>query len=675
MARVKPWSPDEARQQLKKRLSASKQYRQLIEQQWEANEIAVFNTGGPNSYPGVRFSFDSKAEFGMEGPDGSASDIGVNMAFKHWRFICAQMSANPPSVVARPTSSDYTDRRKADAADRLVRHAIRDKKLQELVDLASSKCILYGTSYLKTIWDPDSGDIVDIIDEDNGEFEMEGEIRVTTPSTRDIWLDPDAYIWDDVRFVFEALHMSLEEALFRFPDKEEELRQAMKKRANSIDSAYGSSARTQYDSQLENVEIYEYYEKGMGVNGMAGRHCYLLEDGTLLTPVEKNPFSFSVPHDRLRTESELGPEDLPKEGPPTAQLPYHILTDIDVPDQVYGKSFVEYEALIQDTVNRLDSAQLDNIQAHGTTRLVLPEGTEIAEGSITNSPWDIVKMTGSQPPHFMEVPTTMPDVTQFRDRLIAGGAEVAGVNEAMSGNTSRETSGFSMQYAVNQGNMIRRRLFNKYVLFVESVFKGYLNLVRKYWDEPRIIKVLGKEKAFEAVEIKGADISGGFDIVVEYGASLSLDPESRRNEIKNLYPLFKEAGVLPMKILQMLKLGELEGIHDRLEMAGERQYEIFQEMIATEVYIAPHEMEEHTGYLQMAYDFLVTTEFKYLEETPKELVRKHIKEREQMAAAQAAPAAGGPMVNPEGGPRAPAPDVPTPEAGPMAPMAAGGGAI
>ena len=43
------------------------------------------------------------------------------------------------------------------------------------------------------------------------------------------------------------------------------------------------------------------------------------------------------------------------------------------------------------------------------------------------------------------------------------------VNESMFGQSSRETAGFTMQYATNQGNVIRRRLFNKYVLLTEAV--------------------------------------------------------------------------------------------------------------------------------------------------------------------------------------------------------------
>jgi len=43
------------------------------------------------------------------------------------------------------------------------------------------------------------------------------------------------------------------------------------------------------------------------------------------------------------------------------------------------------------------------------------------------------------------------------------------------------------------------------VLFVESIYKSVLRII-KLNGIPRTIHVLGKEKAFEAMDIKGADI-------------------------------------------------------------------------------------------------------------------------------------------------------------------------
>jgi hypothetical protein len=311
-------------------------------------------------------------------------------------------------------------------------------------------------------------------------------------------------------------------------------------------------------------------------------------------------------------------------------------------------------------LNKIDTVTLENMQAHGVARIILPEGSEIADDSITNSPWDIIKITGSQPPHFM-APMPMPQIIpDLMGRYKGGIDDTSGINESMLGQQSRETSGFSMQYATNQGNMIRRRLFNKYVLFVEEIYKSFLRVVQKHWEIPRVISVLGKEKAFESTEIKGADIDSGFDLVVEYGASLSLDPTSRREEILTLMPLFEKAGVESRQILNMLKLNELSGLYDTLELASDRQREIFEEMIATGLYIAPEELQDHKNMLSFAYHYLMTTEFKYLQDDEKVLIRRHVREREQLAAAGVGAAALG------GAAPGPAPQGPTGEAPPLA---------
>lgn len=660
MARIVAWTPEQAKKELARRLHYCKDARKNHEYQWEECERATFNTRAKGFSPNLSVSFQSEVELGITDVDSSNNDIGINYTFKNLRFIHSQLSANPPSVVVRPTSNDPSDRRKADAADRLIRFALRQYKMQELFDQTSLKTLVLGTGFIKTIWDAEKGDIIDM-DESTGELTMDGDISVTTPSTWDIYMDPDATTWDEVKFMFERMYMPYDEAMFKFPGMEETLEKVrIKEEAQRHE--YGSHTALT-EKKYDVVEIYQYWEKGLPYNGMIGRFCYITRDGDLITPVGPNPVRFSPPRDH-GVENLTGDGSEVKPLPAKAILPYHIFTDIDLPGTCWGRSIVAFEAPLQDMYNRMMNVTMDNIQAHGVARLILPEGSEIADGSITNSPWDIVKITGNQPPSFMEpmpLPASMPQMLNMAKQGID---DMAGVNEAMFGQTQREQSGFSMQYATNQGNMIRRRLFNKYVLLTENVYKAFLNLVKKHWEENRIIYVLGKEKAFEAVDIKGSDIDGGFDLVVEYGASLSLDPTTRRQEILTMMPLFEKAGISPRTALQLLKLNELEGMYDIVQMAEDRQREIFEEMIAKDIYIKPREMQDHTNMLSYAYNFLMTSEFKYLRPEHQALVEQHIKEREQvkLASAQqpgggglvpgAAPGAGG-AVNPGGMPAVP----------------------
>lgn len=313
---------------------------------------------------------------------------------------------------------------------------------------------------------------------------------------------------------------------------------------------------------------------------------------------------------------------------------------------------------------------IDNIRAHGISRMVLPEGSEVSDDSITDSTWDIVKLSGSVPPHFVNPPSPMQDMSPMRDRLQRNLDDTYGVNDTMFGQMQRETSGSALQYATNQGNMIRRRLFNKYVLLTESVYKTYLKLVRKHWDVGKVIQVVGREKIVEAVEIKGADIDGGFDMQVEYGASLSLDPQTRRQEIMTMQPLFEKANVPPRIQLQMMKLNELEGMYDIIQMAEDRQKEIFDIMLATGEYITPEKFQDHQNMIAYALQYFMTREFADLDPEFQEMCRQHVEDRRQVAAQEMQPPSGmppgpapamqpaaPPATGPAGGPTGPIPQI------------------
>jgi len=135
---------------------------------------------------------------------------------------------------------------------------------------------------------------------------------------------------------------------------------------------------------------------------------------------------------------------------------------------------------------------------------------------------------------------------------------------------------------------------------------------------------------------------------------------TRREEILQMMPLFQQAGVQPRKMLQLLKLNELENAYDHIELAETRQREIFEEMRIKGIYIEPDELDDHINMLAFAYVYIMTAEFKYLSPIHKEMIKKHIKAREEMQATKTAAAApppgmpGMPGMPPPPGPGGPA---------------------
>jgi hypothetical protein len=229
MAYVQAWTPEETQKQLVKRLKRAKKKREALEAQWRRNERTVFFENGRSDYESTTISEDGllAPESGMTGePDGS--ELCINFAFKFQRFIHAQLSSNPPSVMVRPTSTDNGDRLKADGADRLVRHGYHDMDAQELFDIVTLKSQTYGNGWVKEFWDPNAGDAHEFEEdgEGGGNLTMAGNICAYSPSTWNVWVDPDAKSWREVRYVFERIEMPYEEACFRWPENKDKLEQA-----------------------------------------------------------------------------------------------------------------------------------------------------------------------------------------------------------------------------------------------------------------------------------------------------------------------------------------------------------------------------------------------------------------------------------------------------------------
>jgi len=198
-------------------------------------------------------------------------------------------------------------------------------------------------------------------------------------------------------------------------------------------------------------------------------------------------------------------------------------------------------------------------------------------------------------------------------------------------------------------------------------------LTRKHWNTSRIIHVIGKEQALEAIDVQGMDIDGGYDVAGEYGVTLSLDPITRQQQILSLQPMFEKAGLDTRQLIKKLRLNDMEGIFSDLELAGHRQKEIFDEMIASNMYIAPEEQMDHANMIAWAMRYFMTQEFTALPSDLKALLKQHNKERAQLAAQEAsggaAPSNQGPG-EPPGPTPGGAPAGPVPTSAEPAPAAA-----
>lgn len=639
--KILPWSKSEAKKVLAQRLKAAKEYRKRsVEPEWAMCRNSIFDD--PEMYNNI--------VSGLEGGDTEDFDLGsridVKYAFRNYRLVHSHMSANPPVATARPQSQDQEDRRAARAAGQVMRWFFSTEDMHDKNDLVNVDLLSTGTGVSKVTFDKSKGDIVNF-DREKMEIELEGKIKLVKIPVDFIWIDPNAKTQDDVKYIFELVQLSMGEIKSAMPDKAAMIRKAATTnvvydpRNDTMSSILGGSSEGNSDSNADVLyNLYHYYEIGLPENGMLGRYCIITDDGTVISELSISPcLSYSAPDLKERKVARQEGRT-PERGVPTAYLPYQLITDIDVPDRVYGRSSLFYVVPAQNLMSNLDSAMAEAMKAHGVVRLLLPEGAQLGKDAVGNSSVEIIpiKNTGDGEIKFMQPAGLPPAMTELRANMKMGVDDMWGVNDNMFGQSQREQSGYQMQYAVNQGFLIRKRLFNKSVRFVRAQYMALMAHVIQHWSVPKALAVLGEESGSDVVELMGMDIFGGYEVDVEYGTHLPLDPMTRRDELIKYQPLLEQAGVSKKSIASALKFGDLEYVQSIGELSRDRAKEIIDYITVEHMQKEPESKhQDHEGIVAYMLEYVNTADFKHLSDKVRALIDEHIDMRVQLAAQAADP--------------------------------------
>lgn len=624
MDKLDVWSDVAAIQcELKKRLEMAKDKRKPFELTWQCCMKEAYMSESISDLPTV---FQNTGLWPAASTDGQYlketrndggqeySKIYCNYVQKNLRYSLSQLSSNPPSVVPQASSSDPKDRRSAQAANQILKYGLRKYRLQEKKDLCALWMVTCGTGWLKINWNQQLGDPLEFNPE-TGEILTEGDIEVSIPRLWDVYPDPLAKTPDEIRFVFERFDFAKERALHFFG-------KFIEKHVRN--------------SKEDTVEVYQYWEKGLPVNGFQGRFCWCLEDGTLLGDrIIANPHG---PLKKLKNGKAFR----------MAKLPYHIFTEIDVPGTFWGVPAMLFTVAPQREVNMLDQLTFSCIRANGSSTLLVPEECEIGDDSVSNNPMDILTYSGGVPPTLHAPNPVAPIIPQIREMYAKEIPEIHGINESQFGKQSRETSGSAMQYATQNGAALSTRTFTKYVQLVEDVYMDYLEIVKERWTLPRKISVEGKEKSFHVIQFQASDIESGYEFQSKFGTDFSLDPNQRRQDILQLMPLFEKAGVDMRPLLSKLQLNDLETVFAELDLAADRQQDYFDKMLTspTMEYFPPEDLEDHKNMIVHAKLYVMSAEFFHIDNAVvRENIKKHVRTRIEMAgkdiAVAAAPAPDG----------------------------------
>jgi hypothetical protein len=368
------------------------------------------------------------------------------------------------------------------------------------------------------------------------------------------------------------------------------------------------------------------------------------------------------------------------------RLPYSIVTDIDIPDNVMGMSRIIYAYQVQMCINNLITMVMNNASLFGTAKYLSPEGS--LSDDMENDPSVIGTFnpaSGGKPEFFRPVNVT-PDVWKGYDILKQFINNIYGMNEFSQGQIPRELSSYAVQLALEMDDKYRIRLFNKKKLFLKNIYEILLSVTSEYMTESRRLHVSGVEAFQDDEFFKSSMIVGDYDLCVEYGAYIPVDPAARKQQILEFIKsgFFEKAGGDMKKAGALLIDGSMIDVRDTLGQSRRRQQAEITKLIKGEkVNVEPWDKDEdHAAEIE---DFANSAEFELLDREIQMAIwdhgEAHVQALAEKIAKGQAPGGEGGEGGPEGAPPPPGgPDAgsalgipPPPSGAPEVPPPPGGG--
>jgi hypothetical protein len=100
---------------------------------------------------------------------------------------------------------------------------------------------------------------------------------------------------------------------------------------------------------------------------------------------------------------------------------------------------------------------------------------------------------------------------------------------------------------------------------IQKVGKHLLTHADTWWDEPRLIKVVGQNNAFEAMMFSNGDVRGNTDFRVEAGSSI---PRSLAAKQAFITELAKMQIIPPDKVLRYLEMAETNRLYEESQVSA-----------------------------------------------------------------------------------------------------------
>ena len=387
---------------------------------------------------------------------------------------CQRLLKDRPSVTAYPNSAEPVDVSSARTAASLIEYMEKENHIDQMMfEILRSSCS-HGIGGLKVYYDPKTDRVV-----------------WDPVNIFDLFIDPDGD-FDTAQWV-----------VFRRYVNRHDAKQMLKKVKGSPDPEVGEYTVGDNETR-EGVEVYEVWHLP---NSRLEKGLYALIVGEHVVDHMDYPYIFN--------DVEAISDDGDKVTSTVGRLPVALFRLGEIRGTVYGDTWMNDAVPIQRQINEIESVLVKLRRDTGAVRLIAPGN--LAELWDTES--HIIKMDDpvkAQMIRWIDPPRINEILFKDRERLERRLYDIAGLNEVLTGAESAKsgTSAKQIAYLSELDGMKHAGTARNIEKFMSNLWETTIKLVQKYYTMPRLIKIVGEDKAITSIPFLGADIEG-VDVRIE----------------------------------------------------------------------------------------------------------------------------------------------------------------
>lgn len=415
------------------------------------------------------------------GEQGELVQLPVNHFRNLAKNIMNMVIANRPILEARAINSDYKSLSQSYLANGILDYYMREKGLEECVNECVEMAIVLGSSFLKMSWNSNLGEINEAGDQ--GQPIRTGELEFDVLSPFDVIVDGTKKNWNN-EWVITRTPVNRYNLISTYPRQHREIMEI-----KSVTDKSNSGIKLFSNDNTDDVYVYEFFHKVTEAMP-EGRYMLYLSDTCVFidTPL------------------------------PYREIPIFRIAQSNIMGTPYGYSDMFDIYPVQEMMNSIYSGISSNQNAFLVQSVHIEDGSDVTIESI--GPLNVIK--SKKAPTAVQLTSTPKEAFDFLALLKQDAETIVGVNSVTRGNPEASLrSGTALALVQSMSIQFQSSFQKAYVKFLENVGTNLIEILKDYATSPKMIAIVGKNKAPLLRQFTGEMIKDVQRVVVDVGNPLS----------------------------------------------------------------------------------------------------------------------------------------------------------